>query len=386
MKKEILTSCLLGLFLFISLDTYANTYSIIRNSHLTKNSNTVVATIPVGVNPGGMAITRDNQKAYVVNVNSYEIFYEHTVSFLNLKKNLVETTIRDSSFNEPYTVTLNAKETYAYVTNSNSSTVSIIDTRINEVIHVIPGFDGPSGMVIDHARNIGYVNNYGGPDGVKSGNGKTISIVNLETNTIIGTIEVDLAPAALAIAPDGRFVYVINYVDGNPCTGTMNIIETENNQVIGTVRGFFGPFGIALTPNGKLAYITNFGSNNFDPIGTTVSVVDLVNREIIATVDVGLQPSGVGITPDGRFAYISNYNTLYRHKDFTELSAGEGTVSIIDIATNKVLPPTITVGSSPARVKISPNGKFAYISNFTANTIDVIALPRKITRKAFCVR
>lgn len=360
MKRKLMAACFLGL--------------VVSTSLCAATPNTVEATINAGVNPGGMAITPDSRKAYVVNVNSYEIINEHTVTVIDLNENAVEETIKDPSFNEPYTVTLNARATKAYVTNSNSSTVSIINTKTNQISGVIHGFDGPSGMVIDHRRNIGYVNNYGGPEGVGSGNGKTVSVVNLKTDTIVGTIEVDQAPVALAIAPNGKFVYVINYVDGNPGTGTMNIIETDNNQVVATIGGFFGPFGIALTPNGRYAYITNFGSNNFDPIGTTVSVVNLKRRKITATIDLALQPAGIGITPDGRFAYVTNYNTLYRHKDFTELTAGDGTVSIIDISRNEVLPPTILVGASPARVTISPNGKFAYISNFTANTIDVIAL------------
>ena len=371
MKLQFLTVCFLGLF--ISPYIHAVT------------PNTVVATINGGVNPGGIAITPDNHTAYVANVNSYEIINEHTVSVINLKTNAIEKIIRDPSFNEVYTVTLNAKATKAYVTNSNSSTVSIIDTHTNQVSGIIYGFDGPSGMVIDPDRNIGYVNNYGGPEGVGSGNGRTISIVNLNTNIIIGTIEVDQGPVALAIAPNREFLYVINYVDGNPGTGTMNIIQTDINQVVGTIRGFFGPFGIAVTPNGKYAYITNFGSNNFDPIGTTVSVVNLKKRLITTTIDLALQPAGIGITPDGRFAYVSNYNTLYRHKDFTELNPGDGTVSIIDISRNEVLPLTILVGASPARVTISPNGKFAYVSNFTANTIDVIALPRKSHRNKFSI-
>lgn len=357
----------LAFLLLLSISMY--TYAV--------EPNTVVATINAGVNPGGMAITPNSRRAYVANVNNYGIANEYSISVLNLKTNTVETTIRDPSFNEPYTVTLNAKATKAYITNSNSSTISIIDTKTNQVSGVIHGFDGPSGMVIDNERNIGYVNNYGGPEGVGSGNGRTISVVNLNANVIVNTIEVDQGPVALAIAPNNKFVYVINYVDGNPGTGTMNIIQTDINQVIDTVRGFFGPFAIALTPNGKFAYITNFGSNNFDPIGTTVSVVNLKKHQITATVDLALQPSGIGITPNGRFAYATNYNTLYRHSNFTELTAGEGTVAIIDIATNQVLPPTIVVGSSPARVTISPNGRFAYISNFTGNTIDVIALPRK---------
>jgi YVTN family beta-propeller protein len=365
MKKESLVTSFLGILLTFS--TYTTAVEL----------NTVVATIDVGVNPGGMAITPDNRTAYVANVNSYEVINQHTISVVNLKTNLVEATIRDPSFNEIYTITLNASASKAYATNSNSSTVSIIDTRTNQVTGVIHGFDGPSGMVIDHDRNVGYVNNYGGPDGVGSGNGKTVSVVDLYTNTIVDTIEVDQGPVALAISPNGKFVYVINYVDGHPGTGTLNIIQTDINQVVGTISGFFGPFGIALTPSGKFAYITNFGSNDFAPIGTTVSVVNLKKRQIIATVDVGLQPSGIGITPDGRYAYVTNYNTLYRHTDFTELTAGQGTVSIIDIATNQVIPSTIAVGSSPGRFTIAPNGKYAYTSNFSGNTLDVIALPRQ---------
>lgn len=364
MRRQPLAAFFLGLLLFTTIYTDA------------ANPNTVVATINAGVNPAGMAITPDNRTAYVANVNNYGIMNEHAVSVINLKTNLVETTIRDPSFNELYTITLNAKATKAYATNSNSSTVSIINTKTNQVSGVIDGFDGPSGMVIDYKRNIGYVNNYGGPDGVGSGNGKTVSVVDLNNNTIIDEIEVDQGPVALAIAANGKFVYVINYVDGKPGTGTLNIIQTDINEVIGTVTGLFGPFAIALTPNGRLAYITNFGSNDFDPIGNTVSVVNLKKRQITATINLALQPSGIGITPDGRFAYVTNYNTLYRKKNFVELTAGEGTVEIIDLAENKVIPPTIVVGSSPARVTISHNGKFAYISNFIGNTIDVIALPR----------
>lgn len=361
MKRKLLTLCFLGLSLFANTDA--------------AEPNTVVATINAAVNPEGMAITPDGRRAYLANVNSYEIINEHVVSVLDLQTNTVEAIIRDPSFKECYTVTLNKAGTKAYVTNSNGSTVSIIDTKTNQVIGVINGFDGPSGMVIDHHRHIGYVNNYGADSGAGSGNGHTISMVDLKTDTIRGTIKVDQGPVSLALNPNGKFLYVINYVDGKPGTGTMNIIKTWTSKVVYTVKGLFGPFNVAVTPNGKYAYITNFGSNDFDPIGTTVTVVNLKNGKIHTTIDVGLQPSGISITPDGRFAYVTNYNTLYRKKNFTELTAGTGTVNIIDISKNEVVPPTILVGASPARVAISPNGKFAYTSNFTGNTVDVIALP-----------
>jgi YVTN family beta-propeller protein len=335
--------------------------------------NTVVATINVGVTPAGLAITCDDCMAYVANNNNYGIADEDTVSVLDLKHKMLKQTISDPSFDQPYTVTLNRAGTRAYVTNSNSTTITIINTANNTVMGTIDGFDGPSGMVIAPNCRRAYVNNYGA--GSQSGLTNTVRVVDLNTNTIIGQpIVVGQAPAALAMSPNGQFVYVINYVDGNPGTGTMSIIQTSNNGVIDTIPGFSGPFGIAITPNGKYAFVTNFGSNNFAPFGTTVSVVNLQTHEIVDTIEVGIQPSGIAISPDGRYAYVTNYNTLYAGQNFTSLTAGQGTVNIIDVKKRKVIAPTILVGQSPDAIAIAHNGKYAYVTNYTSNTVSVIKL------------
>ena len=340
------------------------------------SANTVVATINVGINPAGIAITPDNRFAYVANNNNYGIVGGDTVSVLNLTKNTLETTIQCGCFHEPYTITINGAGTKAYVTNSNASTISIIDVATNKVTKSVDGFDGPSGFVITPDGKTAYVNNYSGPGGVKSGNGKTVNVFDMQSETIVGPpIEVGLAPAAVAISPNGEFVYTINYTTGDPGTGTISKIQTKTNTVVGSpIGGLSGPFAIALTPNGQFAYVTNFGSNNFSPIGTTVSVVDLDRSSITATISLAIQPSGIAITPDGKYAYASNYNTLYTGSNYTGLTAGQGTVNIIDIATNTVIPPSITVGQSPANVAFSSDGKFSYVSNYTSGTVSVIAL------------
>lgn len=338
--------------------------------------NTLVATIPVGVTPAGLAITPDNSFCYVANDNNYGLTGSDSVSVIDLSTNLVNTTIVDPSFNEPYTVTISADGTKAYVTNSNSTTVTIIDITTNTVEGIIGGFDGPSGFAITPDGATAYVNNYGGPEGVMSGNGTTVRVVDLETNVIIGApITVGTAPAGLAVTPNGSYVYVINYIDGNPSTGTISIIRTSDNTVVGTIPGFSGPFQIVISPDGLFAYVTNFGSNNFYPYGTTVSAVDLSDNSIVATINVGIQPSGLAISPDGRFVYVTNYNTLYAGSNFTNLTAGQGTVMIIDTATNTVVPPVIAVDQSPANIAIASNGEIACVSNYISNTVNVIALP-----------
>lgn len=334
----------------------------------------VIATVVVGDTPAGSAITPDGRFVYVANNNNDGIPNADSVSVIDVATNTVVTTIHDASFNEPYTITINAAGTKAYVTNSNSTTVTIINIATNTVIGTIGGFDGPSGFVITPDGTTAYVNNYGGPNGVGSGNGTTVNVVDLATNTIVGpAITVGLAPAGLAVTPDGAFVYVINYVDGNPGTGTVTLIDTATNTLVGTtIPGFSGPFQIIITSNGRYAYVTNFGSNNFSPVGTTVSVIDLRSNTVVATIKVGTQPSGIAITPNGRFVYVTNYNTLYLGPNFTNLTPGQGTIMIIDTCTHKVICPLIVVGSSPANIVITPDGRRAYVSNYSANTVSVV--------------
>jgi len=332
----------------------------------------VSSTFNVGVTPAGLAVTDNGCRLYVANNNNYGVTGTtggvDSVTVINLKHNQVETTIFDPSFNQPFTVTIDDPRHLVYITNSNSDSVSVINQKTNTVIAVITGFDGPSGLVILPGGAFAYVNNYGGPLGVGSGNGTTVSIVNLDTRLIVGTITVGLAPAAIAVNPSGQFVYTVNYQNGNPGTGTLSVIDVATSLVVHTVTGFSGPFDIALTRDGLYAYVTNFGSNNFAPFGTTVSVVDLTTLAIVATIDVGIQPSGIAIC--GQYAYVTNYNTLYSGPGFTNLVAGEGTVQVIDTKTNLVVGKTIVVGQSPANIACNKCG--VYVSNWTSNTVSII--------------
>jgi len=339
-------------------------------------SNTVITTIAVGDTPTGIAVTPNSLFAYVANNNNDGLPNGDSVSVLNLTTNTLQETIHDSSFAEPYTVTINAAGTKAYVTNSNGTTVTIIDLATNTVIGTIGGFNGPSGFAITPDGNHAYVNNYGA--GGQSGTISTVNVVDLNTNTIVGpTLTVGLAPAALAITPDGAYVYVICYQNGELGTGTISIIRTSDNSVQNNaITGFSGPFKIVMTPNGEFAYVTNFGSNNFSPVGTSVSVVSLSSNTIVDNIVLGIQPSGIDITPDGSAVYVSNYSTIYNGPGFTLLTSAQGTINIIGTQDNSVNSTIIRdVGFSPSDVTISPNGQFAYVSNYRSNTVSVIRLP-----------
>jgi len=80
-----------------------------------------------------------------------------------------------------------------------------------------------------------------------------------------------------------------------------------------------------------------------------VSVIDTGTNTIVTSVTAGTGPQAVAITPDGRFAYVVNLTS--------------NDVSVINTATN-TLAATVAVGFGPFGVAITPNGAFAYVTAF----------------------
>src|SRR2546425_1110855 len=78
-----------------------------------------------------------------------------------------------------------------------------------------------------------------------------------------------------------------------------------------------------------------------------VSVIETGTNTIVTTVTAGTGPQAVAITPDGRFAYVVNLTS--------------NDVSVINTATN-TLAATVAVGFGPFGVAITPNGAFAYVT------------------------
>ncbi len=99
------------------------------------SSNTVVATVPVGSDPYGVAVNPLGTPVYVSNYGS------NTVSVIDTSSNTVVATIGVGS--QPYGVAVNPSGTRVYVANSIDGTVSVIDTSSNSVVATVTGFAGP---------------------------------------------------------------------------------------------------------------------------------------------------------------------------------------------------------------------------------------------------
>jgi YVTN family beta-propeller protein len=139
------------------------------------------------------------------------------------------------------------------------------------------------------AAPFAYVTNLGVPG--------TVSVIDMASNTAVAMVPVGSLPFGVAVAPDGKHVYVANFNDG-----TVSVIDTASNTVVATVPGGAGLRGVAITPDGTRAYVANVFSNN-------VSVIATASNTVVATVAVGDEPEGVAVTPDGTRAYVTNFGS-----------------------------------------------------------------------------
>lgn len=165
----------------------------------------------------------------------------------------------------------------------------------------------------------------------------TVSVIDTGDNAIVDTVHVGAAPQCVAVAPDGKHVYVGN------SDGTISVIETsaQTDTVASTISGVPSPIALAVSPDGQSVYSLAFSPGS-------ISVIDTATSSLTDTFRVGDDAVGIAVSPDGARVYATNSN--------------DNTVSVIDTASNAVVD-TIKVGAFPQGIGVSPDGKLLYVAN-----------------------
>ncbi len=159
----------------------------------------------------------------------------------------------------------------------------------------------------------------------------------------------------------------------NENADTVSVIDATSFKVLTPVRVGKMPHNVQLSPDGKVVWVTNNGEPDPDPAPWhpgmnkaehavmakpgAVWLIDTASDAVVAKIPVGLHPAHVVLTPDGRFAYITN--------------GGDNSVTVIDAAARSVVA-TIAVGKFPHGVRFAPDGKQAYVANLKGGSVSVI--------------
>ena len=288
----------------------------------------------------------------------------------------------------PTGVVVSANNKYIFVTEYSNNTLAVIDAATHQIIdNAIFAGTEPFGVALTPNGKTLYVGNDGGAFGFAtnsfiqtqslptshfssglavSPNGKSLYVVAsifpglisvFETagaGKFVTNIDVGNDPIDVAFTPNGKSAYVTNTEDN-----TVSVIDVKTNSVRGSpITGLSEPFGINITPNGDTAYALDVDS---------VGVIDTKTNLVTTSVDLSPYASGtgyfMGLTPDGKYLYVP-----------VTITPADGLLVVIKTATNTVTAPTVLLGHFPTAIAISPNGKYAYVTDHSDGTVTVIAI------------
>ncbi len=237
----------------------------------------------------------------------------------------------------------------------------------------------------------------------------TVTVLDLVYLRQDRTLQVGANPTAIAANPSRNEVYVVNTQPTSP-SGSLSIIDVAANRVAATIPLHRQPTAIAIDPTGARAYVANSASN-------TISILDLDARREIGLAGTGEQPAALRISPDGRTLVVSNRAsgsislfditpTSLRlraafpncpgasdiailpesSKAFVACSTRHQVMAISLAAapdswaakqnpslTSDHLLTLLSVGDNPVHLALKPDGGEIFVSNFASNTISEIA-------------
>jgi YVTN family beta-propeller protein len=210
-------------------------------------------------------------------------------------------------------------------TNYAGDNISIIDPDTNKVVGNITGIELGHGVAVAPDASHIYVSDEAE---------ETLDIVDGKTLKVTKRIPVDGHPNNISISPNGRRVYVALLGD----TGGIDVIDTASEKVakhILTGNTVHNPY---ITPDGKFVLA---GSQP----GKNITVIDTETEEVAWSIPMGLgvRPMTMSVNPDGSTKWI-----------FVQLTGFNG-FAVVDFAThkeiNRIKNPDITPGK-----KLVPGG------------------------------
>ena len=202
-------------------------------------------------------------------------------------------TIKGTGFTGATAVSFGGTAATSYTVVNDSTITAVVGSSATGVVKVITAggnANSSSNYTIGGAVVYAYIAN---------SNSSNVSVINTANNTVVATVPVGTSPEGVSVSPDGTKVYV-THININE----VRVINTANNTVVATVSVGTSPYGVSVSPDGAKVYVTNERSN-------TVSVINTASNTVIATVAVGGTPNGVSVSPDGSNVYVTNgFNTV----------------------------------------------------------------------------
>ncbi len=278
--------------------------------------------------------------AYVTNSGS------NTVTVLDLVHLRQDRVVAVGS--NPTGITANPRRNEVYAVNTGSGTISVIDATLNRVVATISVHRKPYFIDVDSAGKRAYVANSGS---------NNVSVIDLGKRREIRTIGAGEGPGLAKISPDGNSLVVTNRI-----SGSVSIIDANTFRIRAVFPGCPQATDAVILPDSSKAFVACSGGHQVMAIGLArpQSPIEQERSDRLLTfLDVGQTPVHLALKPDGGEIFVSNFDS--------------DSISEIATGTNEV-GGAYLVGAHPSDAIVSADNSLLWISNFNADTIGVYSI------------
>lgn len=234
-------------------------------------------------------------------------------------------------------------------------TYGTLDGTRSSLVATIPVGNTPAHVAIDRTGRMAYTTNQ---------YGNSVSVINLELDSLVASIPLSDGGFNLIISADGERVFATT------ASGWLHIIDTRMQRVIHTMQVGRAANGLALHEPSGILYVSSRNANR-------VTAIDIGTYQIVRTYSVSEGPQRIAVSTGGTRLYVAN-----EVWGVDVVDTGTGNITMIP----GVLPGAVGLALSPDNEQVyvanPPRGLIQIVDLETSrvvSTIDAAISPRNVT-------
>lgn len=182
-----------------------------------------------------------------------------------------------------------------------------------------------------------------------------LAIVNLPDARASRIVRMPAKPAAVALSPDSRRVYVAC----EAATSSVVEIDTASAKPLRTFPAGHTAAAVAISHDGNRLYVCNRFDHN-------VSAIDLEYGKELAKVAAVREPVAAAVSPDGRQLWVANLLPAGPANRYGVLAAG-AVITVVDTRTFRTSQVRLITGTTSVRgITLTPDGKYVLLVHILA--------------------
>ncbi len=251
---------------------------------------------------------------------------------------------------DPHQAVMNRDGSRAYVANSYTNDVSVIELRTMTLVATIPVGTQPWSLALDDNAHRLYVGNYGSD---------SVSVINTDNHQLVATVPLAMIPTAIASNENLGRVYLAN-------ASTDSLFVIEGSRVVREINVGRRPVSLAHDAASNRLLIANANDR-------TLSVLDETTFAVRATQPITKYVTDVTLDATSKRVFVNDMIL-----DYTTL-APIGTLTMRGLTINSTMTPNwIRLNTSAGRIyAIGSNGVPGSNGRMSTYSVDATTLAQR---------